>query len=47
MIEEIEREGLSLTHLRSVPTNPDCLGEGSTVDGARHKAGFHHRSHRR
>ena len=26
MIEEIEREGLSLMHLRSVPTNPDCLG---------------------
>ena len=26
MIEEIEREGLSLTHLRSVPTNPACLG---------------------
>ena len=25
MIEEIEREGLSLMHLRSVPTNPDCL----------------------
>ena len=29
MIEEIEREGLSLTHLRSVPTNPDCLGEAA------------------
>lgn len=27
MIEEIEREGLSLMHLRNVPTNPDCLGE--------------------
>ena len=27
MIEEIEREGLSLMHLRTVPTNPDCLGE--------------------
>lgn len=27
MIEEIEREGLSLMHLRSVPTNPACLGE--------------------
>ncbi len=26
MIEEIEREGLSLMHLRNVPTNPDCLG---------------------
>ncbi len=26
MIEEIEREGLSLMHLRTVPTNPDCLG---------------------
>ena len=27
MIEEIEREGLQLSHLRTVPTNPDCLGE--------------------
>ena len=27
MIEEIEREGLSLTHLRTVPTNQDCLAE--------------------
>lgn len=27
MIEEIEREGLSLMHLRNVPTNPACLGE--------------------
>ena len=27
MIEEIEREGLQLMHLRTVPTNPDCLGE--------------------
>lgn len=26
MIEEIEREGLSLMHLRTVPTKPDCLG---------------------
>jgi len=26
-IEEIEREGLSLMHLRNVPTNPSCLGE--------------------
>ena len=29
MIEEIEREGLSLMHLRSVPTNPSCLGEAA------------------
>ena len=29
MIEEIEREGLSLTHLRTVPTNPNCLGEAA------------------
>ena len=29
MIEEIEREGLSLMHLRSVPTNPDCLGNAA------------------
>ena len=27
MIEEIEREGLSLMHMRNVPTNPSCLGE--------------------
>lgn len=31
MIEEIEREGLSLSHLRSVPTNPDCLGEAALI----------------
>ena len=29
MIEEIEREGLQLMHLRSVPTNPDCLGDAA------------------
>lgn len=29
MIEEIEREGLSLMHLRTVPTNPNCLGESA------------------
>jgi len=29
MIEEIEREGLSLMHLRNVPTNPDCLGNAA------------------
>ena len=29
MIEEIEREGLSLMHLRNVPTNPNCLGEAA------------------
>ncbi len=29
MIEEIEREGLNLMHLRNVPTNPDCLGEAA------------------
>ena len=27
IIEEVEREGLQLMHLRSVPTNSDCLGE--------------------
>ena len=27
MIEEIEREGFSLMHLRTVPTCPECLGE--------------------
>ena len=27
MIEEIEREGLQLMHLRSVPTRPECLGQ--------------------
>ncbi len=29
MIEEIEREGLTLMHLRTVPTSPDCLGESA------------------
>ena len=29
MIEEIEREGLQLMHLRSVPTNPECLGDSA------------------
>lgn len=29
MIEEIEKEGLNLMHLRNVPTNPDCLGEAA------------------
>ena len=29
MIEEIEREGLQLMHLRTVPTCPDCLGEAA------------------
>jgi glutamate synthase (NADPH/NADH) large chain len=29
MIEEIEREGLALAHLRTVPTNPDCLGKAA------------------
>ena len=29
MIREIEREGLSLMHLRQVPTNPECLGESA------------------
>ena len=29
MIEEIEREGLKLMHVRTVPTNPDCLGEAA------------------
>ena len=27
MIEEIEREGLQLMHLRTVPTNTECLGD--------------------
>ena len=29
MIEEIEREGLQLMHLRTVPTNPECLGNAA------------------
>ena len=29
MIEEIEREGLQLMHLRNVPTHPECLGESA------------------
>ena len=31
MIEEIEREGLQLMHLRSVPTCSECLGEGAAA----------------
>ena len=29
MIEEIEREGLQLMHLRTVPTHSECLGEAA------------------
>lgn len=29
MFEEIEKENLTLMHLRNVPTNPECLGEGA------------------
>ena len=29
MIEEIEREGLQLMHLRTVPTNPEVLGDAA------------------
>ena len=29
MIEEIEREGLQLMHLRNVPVNPNCLGQAA------------------
>ena len=29
MIEEIEREGLQLMRLRTVPTNPECLGQAA------------------
>ena len=29
MIEEIEREGLQLMHLRTVPTSPEVLGEAA------------------
>ena len=29
IIEEIEREGLQLMHLRQVPTNPECLGDSA------------------
>lgn len=29
MIEEIEREGLKLMHLRTVPTNSNCLGKSA------------------
>lgn len=30
-IEEIEKEGLTLMHLRNVPTNPDILGQDALV----------------
>ena len=29
MLEEVEREGLQLMHLRTVPTNPEVLGEAA------------------
>ncbi len=29
IIEEVEREGLTLMHLRNVPTRPECLGEAA------------------
>jgi len=29
IIEEVEKEGLTLMHLRNVPTNPDILGKGA------------------
>ena len=29
IMEEVEREGLQLMHLRTVPTNPECLGEAA------------------
>jgi glutamate synthase (NADPH/NADH) large chain len=29
VIEEIEREGLTLMHLRNVPTSPECLGQAA------------------
>ena len=32
MIEEIEREGLELMHLRTVPTNPEVLGVGARAE---------------
>ena len=32
MIEEIEREGLNLMHLRTVPTNPEALGAGAAAE---------------
>ena len=31
MIEEIEREGLQLMHLRTVPTNPEVLGVAAYI----------------
>ncbi|MCR4560140.1 MAG: glutamate synthase large subunit [Bacteroidales bacterium] len=30
-IEEIEKEGLNLMHLRNVPVNSECLGEGAKM----------------
>ncbi len=32
MIEEIEREGLQLMHLRNVPVNPACLGQAALAN---------------
>ena len=36
MIEEIEREGLTLMHLRNVPTNPACLGKDARATEPRY-----------
>ena len=43
MIEEIEREGLTLMHLRNVPTNPNCLGKERTSHRTGYQTGVHHR----
>ena len=43
IIEEIEREGLQLMHLRSVPTCPECLGERALSS----EPGVYHRDTRR
>ena len=40
MIEEIEREGLQLMHLRNVPTNPECLGEAALANEPAIKQAF-------
>ena len=46
MIEEIEREGLTLMHLRNVP-NPACpQGKDALGHRAGHQTGIHHRSDR-
>ena len=43
IIEEIEKEGLTLMHLRNVPTCPGNIGRSGSCQRTGHQANFHHR----